>query len=152
MAKFRFELDPVLRARQREEDVIQRDVARLQRQRTMLEDGLRNRQVRLSESKRPVRDQLVGTIETSNVRMQATASLAIMRDAERTVLELAGIHQRLEEARSKLREAAKRRRAIELLREQRVMEWRRNEARVEQLALDELAVIRAARTNQEEIL
>lgn len=152
MAKFRFELDPVLRARQREEDVIQRDVARLQRQRTMLEDGLRNRQVRLSESKRSVRDQLVGTIETSNVRMQATASLAIMRDAERTVLELAGIHQRLEEARSKLREAAKRRRAIELLREQRVMEWRRNEARVEQLALDELAVIRAARTNQEEIL
>ena len=152
MAKFRFELDPVLRARQREEDVIQRDVARLQRQRTILEDGLRNRQVRLSESKRSVRDQLVGTIETSNVRMQATASLAIMRDAERTVLELAGIHQRLEEARSKLREAAKRRRAIELLREQRVEEWRRNEARAEQLALDELAVIRAARTNQEEIL
>ena len=152
MAKFRFELDPVLRARQREEDVIQRDVARLQRQRTILEDGLRNRQVRLSESKRSVRDQLVGTIETSNVRMQATASLAIMRDAERTVLELAGIHQRLEEARSKLREAAKRRRAIELLRERRVVEWRRNEARAEQLALDELAVIRAARTNQEEIL
>ena len=152
MAKFRFELDPVLRARQREEDVIQRDVARLQRQRTILEDGLRNRQVRLSESKRSVRDQLVGTIETSNVRMQATASLAIMRDAERTVLELAGIHQRLEEARSKLREAAKRRRAIELLREQRVEEWRRNEARAEQLALDELAVIRSARTNQEEIL
>jgi flagellar export protein FliJ len=152
MAKFRFELDPVLRARQREEDVIQRDVARLQRQRTMLEDGLRNRQVRLSESKRSVRDQLVGTIETSNVRMQATASLAIMRDAERTVLELAGIHQRLEEARSRLREAAKRRRAIELLRERRVVEWRRNESRAEQLALDELAVIRAARTNQEEIL
>ena len=107
MAKFRFELDPVLRARQREEDVIQRDVTRLHRQRTTLEDGLRNRQVRLSESKRSVRDQLVGTIRTSDVRMQANASLAIMRDAERTVLELAGIHQRLEEARSRLREAAK---------------------------------------------
>ena len=118
----------------------------------MLEDGLRQRQVRLSESKRSVRDQLVGTIETSHVRMQANASLAIMRDAERTVLELAGIHQRLEEARSKLREAAKRRRAIELLKEQRVMEWRRSEARAEQLALDELAMIRAARSNQEEIL
>ena len=151
MAKFRFELDPVLRARQREEDVIQRDVARLNRQRTILEDGLRSRQVRLSESKRSVRDQLVGTIETSHVRMQANASLAIMRDAERTVLELAGIHQRLEEAQSRLREAAKRRRAIELLKEQRIMEWRRSEARAEQLALDELAVIRASRSNQEDI-
>ena len=152
MAKFRFELESLLRARQRAEDVVEREVARLEQARTGLEDALRGRQHRLSESKRSVRHQLVGTIEPSNVRMQANASLAIMRDAQRTVLELAGLHRQLEQARERLREAAKERRAIELLKERKLEAWRRSQARAEQVLLDELAVGRASPQRREDTL
>ena len=150
MARFRFQLEPLLRARQRAEDVVEREVARLEQARTGLEDALRGRQHRLSESKRSVRGQLVGTIEASTVRMQANASLAIMRDAQRTVLELAGLHRQLEQAREQLREAARKRRAIELLKERQMEEWRRMQARAEQLLLDELAISRTSRQRRED--
>ncbi|MCH2162579.1 MAG: flagellar export protein FliJ [Phycisphaerales bacterium] len=152
MAKFRFELDPLLRARQREEDVVKLEVARLEQARTSLEDALRGRQARLSDSKRSSRGHLVGQLEVSAVRMQANASLAIMRDAQRAVLELAGLHRQLEQAREVLREAAKKRRAVELLREQKVDDWRRAEGRAEQAALDELSTNRSSRERREDIL
>ena len=84
--------------------------------------------------------------------MQANASLAIMRDAQRTVLELAGLHRQLEQARERLREAAKERRAVELLKERKLEAWRRSQARAEQLLLDELSVGRASRQRREDIL
>jgi flagellar export protein FliJ len=75
-----------------------------------------------------------------------------MRDAQRTVLELAGLHRRLQEARCLLTDASVKRRAIELLRDRRFQEWRRNHVRREQAAQDELAIINASRTRLEDAL
>lgn len=149
MAKFRFKLDVLLNARKRAEDRCRCDVAALERERQGLEDSLRLRQERIGESRRSVRDHLVGRIESSAVRMQANASLSLMRDAQRTVLELAGLHRRLQEARRLLTDAAVKRRAIELLRDRRFQEWRRHQVRREQAGQDELAIISAARTRLE---
>ena len=67
--------------------------------------------------------------------------LAIQADrvAHRVVLELAGVHQRLDAARAELRAAMQRRQAIELLRDRHFERWRKAQEKAETTALDELA-------------
>lgn len=144
MARFRFQLQPVLDTRLRAEDDRRREVAELESERRRLEDGLRRRQAEITGARDDVRSSLVGVVRPDDLRSQASASLAQMRDAQRTVLELAGLHRRLETARASLAEAAKARRAIELVKERRHEAWRRELDRREQAALDELATNRAA--------
>jgi flagellar export protein FliJ len=79
------------------------------------------------------------------VRLQSGAAVRLGMAAQRAVLELAGVHRRLEGARAELLEAAKRRKAVELLRERRYEEWRTDQNRRELAAVDELAVMAAAR-------
>jgi flagellar FliJ protein len=145
MARFRFPLQPVLDARSRAEDECRRRVAALESERRRLEDRLRCGQASIAGARDEVRAALVGTVRPSELRGQANASLAHMRDAQRLVLELAGVHRRLEAARSALTEAARQRRAIELVKERRFEAWRHEQERREQSALDELATNRGAR-------
>jgi flagellar FliJ protein len=145
MAKFRFELQAVLNARLRAEELQQRRVAELEASRRKLEDGLRARQARIGESRAQLRGRLMGAIDPSMLRGQANASLAGMRDAQRVVLELAGIHRRLQSVMVELRAASRDRRAVEILKERRFEDWRREQDRREQAELDEIAVIRGSR-------
>jgi flagellar FliJ protein len=155
MARFRFQLQPVLDARSRAEDERRRDVAALEAERRRLEDRLRSGQASITGARDDVRSALVGTVRPEALRAQANASMACMRDAQRLVLELAGVHRRLEVARAALAEAAKQRRAIEIVKERRFEAWRLEQDRREQSALDEIATnrgARAARLATEEIL
>ncbi len=145
MARFRFQLQPVLDARVRAEDECRREVAVLEAERRRLEDRLRAGQASITGAREDVREALTGSVRPEALRAQANASLACMRDAQRLVLELAGVHRRLETARSALADAATRRRAIELVKERRFEAWRREQDRREQAALDELATNRGAR-------
>jgi flagellar FliJ protein len=145
MAKFRFELQAVLDARLRAEEVVQRRVAELEASRRRLEDGLRERQSRIGESREQLRGRLTGSIDPNMLRGQANASLAGMRDAQRVVLELAGIHRRLQGVLEELRAASRDRRAVEILKEHRFEEWRCEQDRREQAELDEISVIRGSR-------
>ena len=87
----------------------------------------------------------MGAIDPSMLRGQANASLAGMRDAQRVVLELAGIHRRLQSVMAELRAASRDRRAVEILKERRFEDWRREQDRREQAELDEIAMIRGSR-------
>jgi len=145
MARFRFKLDPLLRARQHVERQRQRAVAELERQRLALEDELRRRQAFIVAGKQALRDHLVGELAMPALRAHAGSTVQVMREAERIVLELAGVHKRLEAARARLIEAARDRRALELLREHRFARWKAEIGKAEDEALDELAVHAAAR-------
>ena len=119
--------------------------------RRRLEDGLRAQQARIGESREQLRGRLLGPIDANTLRGQANASLAGMRDAQRVVLELAGIHRRLQGVVEELRAASRDRRAVEILKERRFEAWRREEDQREQAELDEMAVIRGARRRMESI-
>ena len=144
-SKFTFSLDPLLRIRHLAEQEHQRVVARLERERLNLEESLRRQQSMIDTDKQQLRDRLVGAIDVTGLRMHATASISLMRSAQRLALELAGLHRRLDKARAELIEASRRRRAIELLRERRHEQWNYAVDREESATLDELAVIAAAR-------
>ncbi|MDG2020676.1 MAG: flagellar FliJ family protein [Phycisphaerales bacterium] len=151
MATFRFELQAVLDTRLRAEELCQCRVAELEASRRRLEDGLRAQQARIGESREQLRGRLLGSIDANTLRGQANASLAGMRDAQRVVLELAGIHRRLQSVVEELRAASRDRRAVEILKERRFEDWRREQDRREQAELDELALIRGSRRLMETV-
>ena len=148
MPRFRFPLDPLLEARRRAEQHRQRAVAELQRHRLDLEEALRRQQQFISEGKQSLRNRLLGCVDIIALRSHAACTIDLTRKAQRIVLELAGVHQRLEQARQDLYEAMKQRRALERLRELRYEQWRQRLRKAEETALDELAVAAAARETQ----
>jgi flagellar FliJ protein len=145
MVRFRFALDPLLKTRGRHEQAIQREVADLERERLAMEDRIRRKQRLFAEGRDARRDSLTGTLNIDALRGHAGSALRVMRDTQRDVLELAGVHRRLDLARARLIEATRARRAVELLRERRYEAWRRDHERRETAAQDELATIAAGR-------
>lgn len=152
--RFVFELQAVLDQRERVEDEHRRRVAGIERERVAVEDRLRALQHQILGAKQALRDRLTSTdggsasVPVSEVRLQATASSQLLLRAQQAVLELAGIHRRLETARRELAAAAAARKAVELLRTRRFEEWKRALAKAEQAELDELAVMRAGRARE----
>ena len=140
MTRFRFQLQPLLDVREREEHAAQRTVAELETMRRRMEEQIRRRQHDLAEGKQVLRGALVGSLDFAALRLHAASAVQVMRSGHRQVLELAGVMKRLEQARILLTECARRRRAIELLRDRRLEEWRREQDRAELPVLDELAV------------
>ena len=145
MARFVFSLQSVLKARRRAEEELQRAVAQIERERMRLEDVLRGHQRSLVSDKNLLRAGLTGLIDARDLRLQANCARQIMRRAQQIVLELAGVYKRLEAARARLIEATRDRRAIELVRERRYEQFKAAIDKAETAALDELAVIAAAR-------
>ncbi|MEM7623040.1 MAG: hypothetical protein AAF235_07525, partial [Planctomycetota bacterium] len=104
MAKFRFDLEPVLMQRVRAEESQQRVVAELERERIAIENEIRACQGRIEGEKHDLTARLDGAgdgegIDLSLVRVQANASLHAMAGAQQAVLRLSGVHKRLDRAR-----------------------------------------------------
>lgn len=138
MARFVFKLQALLDLRVREEERCQQALAEVTRARTSLENMLRSHQQRISGQKFEMRNRLVGSIDTAELRLHAHATIGVMREAQSAAIELAGLIRRQEVAREGLVEARARRRAVELIRERRLAEWRLEQERREVADLDDL--------------
>jgi flagellar FliJ protein len=147
MAKFKFTLEPLLKVRRHAEQAHQRAVSQLEIQRMQIEDQLRRQQASISDGRDSLRSGLTGRVDVHSLRLHAGASMQMMRAALRLVLELAGVHKRLEAARAGLIEATKQRRAMELLHDRQLARFKAAIERRETAALDEMAVIAAARAD-----
>ena len=160
MKHFRFKLQPVLEQRERVERERELDVARLEKERVELERRLTTQQGFISASKGALREALGAGVDASVrdggarvnpslLRLQATNAVHLNFRAHQTVLGLAGLHTMLELARARLAEAARDRRAIELLKEKRLEAWKKERGRKERVDQDELVTSRAARADDD---
>lgn len=150
MAAFRFRLQPVLDQRVAAERRAQRAVAEVEIERMTLETRLREINGSIQDEKSDWRDRIGGGAGSSRVdlrgaRMQAGASISLIAEAQRTVLRLAGLHQRLANVRGALLEATTRRRAVELLRERYHEAWLSDLNKRESAVQDDMAVMRFGR-------
>lgn len=147
MARFVFELEPLLAQRRREERECMRRVAEVERERV----GIEQEAARLAESTRDerevLRQELGGRagVDLSRVRLQSNASLHGVRKRHELALRGAAVLKKLDAARKILLEATTRRRAVELLRERRYEAWLAAERAKEARALDELVTARFGR-------
>ncbi len=146
MPKFTFKLQPLLDQRTHAERQKQLAVAAVERQRAQLESSVTGRQAEIRSHKDDLRTLLTSSgtapVDFRTVRLQANASLHAQLHTHRLALQLAGLYHRLDAARKELREAATRRRAVELLKERRYEAWKRDENRRESNELDEIATLR----------
>ena len=145
MPQFQFNLEPVLKTRKAAEQHHQRIVATLETKRRELEERLIRLQRAIEEGRLGLRHQLSGPLAMADLRAQAGSVTHARRGADAIARELGVLMKQMDDARAKLRDAMARRRAIELLKERRLHEWTLQMNRVEQAAMDELAVINAAR-------
>jgi flagellar FliJ protein len=152
MPRFRFPLEGLLKARRAAEQQQQRAVAEIERARHAIEERLRQQQQDFAMNRQDLREALVGTVDAQTLRLHAASSIQQMRQAQRLVLELAGTHARMDAARALLVEAARARRAIELLRERRFEQWRVALEKAEAATMDELAVFAASRQRSQQMM
>ncbi len=147
MPRFVFELEAVLRHRRAQERERQIALARLEAERRRLDEAISSCQDELDLERAELRTQFIagGTLDIRGVRLQSATSLRIHARAHQSVVMLAGVLRRIDGARKDLLEASRRRRAVELLREKRYAAWLDGLKRKEAGAIDEIAVMRAAR-------
>lgn len=140
MARFVFRLESVLNQRAREEQCCQAALGEALGVQVDCEAKIAEieQQVRLDNDL--LRDRLIGAIEINELlrhrRFLATCALEVGRISERLV----SARLKVEAARRKLTEAAKRRKALEILRDKQRNEFNSESERKEQLELDEAAL------------
>ena len=140
MRQFKFNLEPVLRQRQAEEDACQRDLAKTLRQRMIIEGQLRSMQQTITASKNELTDGLVGAVDLDRVSHFARYSGQVRQRAMAFVTRLAAVEKQINAARRKLLDATHARRALELLRDKRYQLWKKEMDRKEAIELDEIAI------------
>ncbi|MFG0246061.1 MAG: flagellar export protein FliJ [Phycisphaerales bacterium JB052] len=147
MARFVFKLQPVLDQRERAERDKMLVVAELERERLALESRIRTCQQMMSDERRTLAEALSGgnRVDVRAVKLQAGASLKHNFDAQRAVLELAGVFKKLEIARAELAQASASRKAVEMLRDQQREAFEHEQDMRETRELDEMSVMRHTR-------
>lgn len=156
MAKFVFQFEALLTQRRAVERQRTLDLAEIERARLALEERIRAFQVEVEQERGELRDQLLSArsggaapLDLRGVRFQANSALKLIAKAQHTVIQLAGVHQRLDAARLSLLQAVMERKAVEALRERQLEEWKREQDRRQTAAMDDLAGVRAARLAQQ---
>ena len=146
MPRFRFEYETLLRVRRRAERDVQLEFAAIERERLAMEEAIRSRHRAARACREDLRVALAPGRRTAMgpVRLQAGASLRLQSQTHRLAIELAGAMRRQDEVRGRLLEATRARKAVELLREKRLAEWKREQDRREAAEQDDLVTARAS--------
>ena len=139
MARFRFALQLVLDRRLDEEEAKRRALSSIESKRRDLLESLRSRQSEIAAGRAAWRGELVGLVDPASLRHHAAAGVGLFRKAQRTVLEIASLEKGIIKARTEAVDAARARRTLEILRDQRLAAFALVERRREQGALEEIA-------------
>ncbi len=139
MAKFVFKLEGVLRQRHGIEQQRQRELAAVQSRMTLLETDLRNLDSSMRGAEQDLRNnRLTGRLDLGFLAAHRRYAFAMQRKALGIAQKMATVRIAVDEARKNLVEAAKRRKAIDKLRERQFLRWQQHLARLEAAALDEV--------------
>lgn len=146
MARFRFKYETLLKHRQMIEDERQRELAQQLRTRMIMTDQLRTMQDTIRDAKRQLGSGLVGKVDLGAISQFASFSGHTAQRAQQIVIRLAEIEKKVDAARKNLLEATRQRKALELLRDRHLAQWRAEQQRREDAELDEIATQRYTRT------
>lgn len=149
MHRFVFKLEALLKHRVRAEREARLFFAAVDRERIDLEAQLLRCQRDIQQAKSDWRGVMheggVTRFDPRAVMLQAGASIRLEGRARQVVIQLSGVHRRLDLARDRLKKANIRRRAVEWLREREFERWKAEQQRRETAELDDLAGQRVAR-------
>jgi flagellar export protein FliJ len=141
MARFKFRLEPLLEARRREEREAQRALAACRAVVVEIELHIAVANTQIRESMDRVRAMhLSGKLDLVFVAAHRRFVAAMQRRGIVWAQKLAAAQGKVAEAQASLVEAAKRRKAIEKLRERQLQRWQIEQERKQALELDEISM------------
>jgi flagellar export protein FliJ len=138
MAKFVFKLQSLLKQRKREEQECQRLLAEQAAVVNAAEEAVRQINESVHSGHDEVRRHLMGKLDMSFLAAHRRFMGAMQRQVAELLQKVVVAKKKLEEARIKLADAAKRRKAIEKLRETQLKRWQLDQARKETALSDEI--------------
>jgi flagellar export protein FliJ len=140
MARFIFKLQGVLRQRKQIEQERLRDLAKTAQQMREVEQLLRSLNMELVSNTQSLRDgHLVGRLDMTYLAAHRRYTIAMQRKGQALVQRLASLQKQTEIQQQALAEAAKRRKAIENLKERRHEQWRTDLSRKEMAEMDDIS-------------
>lgn len=139
MPQFTFRYESLLQHRRNLEDQAQRQMAERVRTQMILTDQLRGMQTQITDSKRDLGDALVGKIDLSRVGEFTRYNADSTVRGRQLVKRLAELETQVQAARQQLLGATQQRKALDLLRERDLKQWKIEQDRRETAELDELA-------------
>lgn len=139
MPQFTFRYESLLQHRRNLEDQAQRQMAERVRTQMILRDQLSGMQSQITESKRDLGDALVGKIDLSRVGEFTRYNADSTVRGRQLVKRLAELEPQVEVARQQLLGAMQQRKALDLLRDRDLKQWKLEQSRRETAELDELA-------------
>lgn len=139
MAKFIFRYESLLQHRRNIEDQRQRELAGRVRTQMIMTDQLRGMQGQIGQSKRELGDALVGKVDMSRVGEFTRYNADSTVRGRQLVKKLAELGVQVEAARRSLLEATHQRKALDLLRERDLKQWKLEQDRRETAELDEMS-------------
>ena len=142
MARFRFQLEPVLAHRKRLRDEKQRQLAMLTGEKVGLGHQLSQLHELVSEDRHRMADGLVGVVDVGRIREHAAHAAQVVMRAAQITSHQHQLDTQIGDARSALVEAAKGHRVLEQFRNKRHAAWVDDQARLERKESDELASVR----------
>ena len=139
MAQFKFKLATLLRQRKRDEQEAQRSLALQAAVVNQLQDSLRDLNAQLQTNADAVRHHLTGRLDMQFLAAHRRYTGSMQRRGNEIVQQVAVAQKKVDEARLGLIEAAKRRKAIETLRDKQLERWKADQSHRDAVATDEIA-------------
>lgn len=146
MAKFKFSLETLLRVRKREEELAEREFGEANRKVQTQREKIQKKDKEIEEARLLVNQ---GNQLDPEYMSSLFSWLKHQKSERQKMLEiLTALKKHLEEKRRNLLEKQKARKAIEILREKKLEEFKEEQKKKEQAFADEMAVIRHFRAEQ----
>ncbi len=145
MAKFRFQFEKVLEHRRSIEEARLRELRALSDERAAMQGEIQGLAAAITRSRLELGASLIGKVDLSQVARFAQFSGQTRFRVQEVAMGMAVLERRIVEARQRVVEARRDRRALELLRERRLEAWKREQDRRETVELDDLSAGVSAR-------
>jgi flagellar FliJ protein len=139
MKKFHFPLEALLRLRKRKEDAVKRELADKNRQIMQAQSELRETEQRLKELQAQQKLERGATTDILSLRQSVAYRHTLKSDLLTKGNALIALRQELDGIRRKLVQATKDKRALEIVREKRMAEWRAEYNAEEQEFIDDVS-------------
>lgn len=141
MARFTFNLQTVLDEREREEQLCQKSLGEAALRKQKLDDELAVLERQIVENNESMRDNhLVGKLNVNILTSHRRYLIATRQQVIGLAQRIAAARLEVEQARRKLNEAAKNRKAIEVLRDRQKARWSAEQERKERAIADDASM------------
>ena len=141
MARFTFNLQAVLEEREREEQLCQKSLGEAAARKQGAEEELAAVERQLTVNNEQMRDHhLVGKLDVNVLTSHRRYLIAMRQQVIQIAQRIAAARLEVEQARRKLNEAAKNRKAIEVLRDKQKQRWQAEQERKDRAIADDAAM------------